>query len=314
MVGKQWHAYWASGGSGESALSNPAQRNFLAQHWLGLFAAHASPGSIVVDVGCGDGAIFGFARDVLQQKAPGATLIALDASDAAARCAMKMARGVNGVASDACRIPLREGAADLVVSQFGMEYAGAKAFEEAARVLKPGGAMSAMCHMKQGSISAECAENLRVLNLFFKEQVAEHARESLANSYASRYAPTTGPNRAEKKFQQALRRVGGAVDGSPNSVAKVSVSSALSEIAAMAAKRQAYDSAEALGFIDQVKRTLASYRERMRSMIAAALDQPGVEKICAVLSDAGLTDVSAEQVAFSPGAPISAWRMQARRA
>lgn len=314
MGGKYWHDYWASGGSGESALTKPEQRTRLAQHWRGLFAERAPQGSVVLDIGCGDGAIFGFVRDLLSQAGRGLTLIALDSSDAAARGAMNATPGATGVASDASRLPLREGAADLVVSQFGLEYAGSKAFEEAARVLKPGGTMSAVCHYKQGSISAECAENLRLLDIFFEEKVIDRAKDTLGNSFAQRYAPTApGKDVAEKKFQQAIRRVTNAISAAPNSAAKVTLSSAMIEINTMAMRRMAYDSTEAFAFLDEVKRTLSSYRARMRSMLSAALDQPAVDQIVTTLESAGMKPAIAEPMSFEPDGAPSAWRIEARR-
>jgi ubiquinone/menaquinone biosynthesis C-methylase UbiE len=314
VAGKYWHDYWASGGSGESALTKPAQRTLLAQHWRGLFAERAPQGSVVLDIGCGDGAIFGFVRDLLGQVGRGLTLIALDSSDAAARGAMRATPGTNGVASDASRLPFGEGTADLVVSQFGLEYAGGKAFEEAARVLKPGGTMSAVCHYKQGSISAECAENLRILDIFFDEKVIDRAKETLGNSFAQRYAPTApGKDVAEKKFQQAVRRVTNALADAPNSAAKVTLSSAMIEINTMAMRRTAYDSTEAFAFLDEVKRTLTSYRARMRSMLGAALDQPAVDQIVTTLESAGMKPATAEPMSFESDGSFSAWRIEARR-
>jgi SAM-dependent methyltransferase len=312
MIASPWHEYWASGGDGERALGNPAQRSFLARHWCDLFARSASPGPIIVDIACGDGAIFGFAREQLQQTAPG-LLIALDASDAAVRSAMRATEGVYGAASDACSIPLAAAAADLVVSQFGLEYAGAPAFAEAARILKPGGILSAICHFAQGGIYAECAKNLRLLDVFFQEGLAEHARESLASSYARRDAPAL-QNDAENKFQHAARRVASALEAAPASVAKTTLASALRDITTLGARRMAYDPTEALAYVDQLKASLSSYRERMRSMVNAALDQPAIDRIVETLASAGMINVAAEPIAFAADGPISAWRIQALRA
>ncbi len=310
MVAKHWHEYWASGGAAERALGDPSERTFLATHWRKTFSDYAATNAIVVDIACGDGVIFSFAREELRQS----TLIALDASEAGVRAAMRATPGAMGAASDACRLPVRSGAADIVVSQFGLEYGGAAAFQEAARILKPGGALSVIAHLKDGSINAECAENLRLLNLFFKEGLADHARESLASSYAQRYARAVTLDRSEKKFQQAARRISTALESARDSVAKTTLSSALNEITALASRRMAYDSTEAFTFIDQVKTSLKHYRDRMRTMVGAALDQPAVDRAAGMLTSSGLIDVAAESIAFRAGGSPGAWRIQARRA
>lgn len=314
MGATQWHEYWATGGAGARALAAPAQREFLSQHWRQFFAQYLFPAAIIIDMACGDGAIFAFLREEILQGALGATFLAVDSSFAAVRAAMCALPGVVGIVSDSRRVPVETGSADIVVSQFGLEYGGAAAFQESARVLKPGGVMSAVCHLKAGTISAECSENLRLLNIFFNEGVATHARASLACTYASRYAPT-GPERAraDKKFQQASQRLATALDAAPTSTAKATLTSAMHEINELSARRMVYDSTEALAFVDEVKLSLSSYRDRMRSMLGAALDHSGIDRIAETIASAGMSNITVAPVAFQANSPLSAWRIQAHR-
>ena len=55
----------------------------------------------------------------------------------------------------ATELPLPDSSFDFVVSQFGVEYAGIDAFIEAARLVKPGGQLSLLCHYQDGYIDSK---------------------------------------------------------------------------------------------------------------------------------------------------------------
>lgn len=93
---------------------------------------------LVVDVACGRGGTLALAAEMF----PGAKLLGLDAQ----RDAVRVARGGHVVAAvaDGLRLPLRDGAADLVTSIEAMLNIGRGLFLiEAARVLAPGGVLAA---------------------------------------------------------------------------------------------------------------------------------------------------------------------------
>ncbi len=68
--------------------------------------------------------------------------------------------GVTTMACPADDLPYADGPFNAVCSQFGVEYAGTKAFEEAAHVLAPNGRLLILCHYSNGYIdsrnSAKC--------------------------------------------------------------------------------------------------------------------------------------------------------------
>jgi SAM-dependent methyltransferase len=315
VIAAHWEDYWASGGTSDRALGGADQRAFLAQYWGALFASNARASSTVVDLACGDGAVFAFGRAQLAAGAAGATLIAVDAAPAAARAATRAADGVVSAAADASRLPLRDGIADIVVSQFGLEYSGKEAFSEAARIVARGGVFAAICHLRGGAIDTECRENARVLQAFADERLAECALAALAETHVS------GPDlvlsyeiEPEIAFRHAMQRVAYVLRTAPESAAKAMVASAVNEIAAVATRRLAYDATQALAFVDHITASLAAYSNRMRAMLAASLDQNAIGHIAQRLQAADITEFGAVQVAFAPGAAPSAWRIEARRA
>ena len=114
-------------------------RNPVAAWLMGGFFAHLGRCldrlegvESVLDVGCGEGDVAGFVRDAL----PGAEYFALDIDwDLASRTACANP-GAHCLVSDACRLPWRDGAFDLVLGIEVLEHLPepARALEEMARV------------------------------------------------------------------------------------------------------------------------------------------------------------------------------------
>lgn len=101
------------------------------------------PGVLVVDLGCGGGLV----AEPLARR--GARVIGIDKSGASLRVARAHAPGVAGlhyVHGDACRTPLPDACADLVVAADVLEHVPAwrSLVQEAVRVTRPGGLI--YCH------------------------------------------------------------------------------------------------------------------------------------------------------------------------
>jgi SAM-dependent methyltransferase len=94
-----------------------------------------APGRLTVDVGCGEGRL---SRDL---KALGHTVVGVDASPTMIEHARDADPSVETHVADAARLPLPDGAADLVVAFMSLQDIddAAGAIGEAARVLEPGG-------------------------------------------------------------------------------------------------------------------------------------------------------------------------------
>jgi len=90
---------------------------------------------VVADVGAGTGALLG----AIMTAAPGARIVALDAS--AAMLTVAAQRGAPAIRADALALPLADRVADAVVLAYVLFHLAepARALAEAARVLRPGG-------------------------------------------------------------------------------------------------------------------------------------------------------------------------------
>lgn len=312
-----WQDFWQGGGKADQALGGTAQRAFLDRFWTAFFEdAPVGPRPAVIDVAAGSGAVIARAQRLLSARGVSPLCIAVDYAPAAAAALRREAPGVFALVADAGRLPFRDGAADIVVSQFGIEYAGLMAFAEAARALAPGGAFHAIAHYKGGAIDAECAENARLLKAVEETALIGRARAALAATYErlARGAHPLADSRAEATLRMAAQKAASAITAAPNFAAKAMLERFLGDLDRLSARRLAYDPREALAWLDGMAASLSAYRQRMEAMRAAALDRKRVDAALQAFAAAGLIDMSARPAAFLDGGEPAAWIIIARRA
>jgi 2-polyprenyl-3-methyl-5-hydroxy-6-metoxy-1,4-benzoquinol methylase len=112
-------------------------QQFLTSTLPPLLAQVARPG-VVVDLGCGDGALIW----ALHHRARlGSLTYAVDLSQARVDNAVQVAPGVTGIVADAAAVPLTDGVADGVICSQVIEHVpeDRALAREIARLLKPGG-------------------------------------------------------------------------------------------------------------------------------------------------------------------------------
>lgn len=308
MGAEHWEHFWAKGGKGDHAIGAPPQRAFLARHWRSVFAARPTrSNNLIIDIAAGDGAILKIARECLDRDGRTAHLIAVDAAPSASHAACRAVTRIDGIAADAALLPFADRTIDIAVSQFGLEYAGVRAFVETARVLRNGGFFSAVCHLKGGEIEAECAENARVLQMLRDFELLERARQAWRHSFSRGAMNDT----LELALRSSAQDVVGELLSAPESAAKRFLSRLMSDLSSMTARRSAYEPSEALAWLDHVEDSLHLYLQRMSSMRAAALGPDHITEIRNTFSDQGFETFNAKAAAFSDGAPMAAWIIEA---
>lgn len=311
-----WQEFWAGGGKVDQALGGETQRIFLSRRWTQFFSSVAiSPSPVIVDLAAGAGAIFRIAAPILRERACSPAFVAVDAAFAAA-AARREARHFLGVAANAALLPIADAAAEIVVSQFGVEYAGEAAFAEAARILAPSGAFCAVAHYRGGAIEAECAENARLMAAAGIEALTACARKALAAAY-ERSRKSKKPlvdEEAEASLRNAMAQAIAGAEAAPESAAKTALARFLGDLARLCVRRFAYEPDEALAWIDAMAAALSAYRRRMEAMQRTALDERRIEAIARNFAASGFAVFSARPTAFIEGGPPAAWTIEARRA
>ena len=151
-----WTDYWRKEGVGGEVFVGPQnQRNEqLTGFWLPVLGGLGA-GTRVLDIACGAGSVFAALpadHDLL--------LHGSDVSGQALKLLKSRIEGVKVSQSSATQLNYPDHSMEMVVSQFGLEYAGLDAFSEAGRVVASGGQFAFLCHCEGGYVDKRTSSQL----------------------------------------------------------------------------------------------------------------------------------------------------------
>ncbi len=305
-----WEAYWRADAGQNAAVSGDAPGDLFNATWLHFFetAFSGRKHPRLVDLACGAGVVLDHAVGKFESIVGGADFCGVDyAYSAAAAVNAKPAHrnaNLNGVTASAALLPFEDGAFDIVVSQFGLEYAGAGAFGEAARVLAPSGVAQFIIHYRGGGIESECSGNASVLDDVLSSDFFGVGLDAVR-----------GPdhNSAAADLQKIMTKLSAHLDGEP-SAAKQMLARLLPDMATLVARRQAYLLEDATGWIEAMHLEIRRYADRMNAMTQCALDADGVRLVVQLFNDAGIMTKDPAPLTPPGKTAPAAWLFVAARA
>lgn len=299
---KGWSDYWQRDGAGGEVFvnargeGNPA----LRAYWLAVFEALPAAAK-VVDLASGAGSIYAHLGND-----HGLQLHAADIAEEALATLEERIPGVRTFVCGADDLPFDDGSFDLVVSQFGVEYAGADAFAEAARIVAPGGRLAALVHVKGGYIDAGNQEQLDEAIVTRDCGFIEHATELTHAVYSNSKARLAT---AEQAMMPAIEAVVGAMKRRKQGIH----SYLYFGFRKLYENRKAYDKTDITGWLEGMNKELEINIDRLSRMTQAAMSEKDVDSIREHLQNAGLA-VDATDLFETPGndKPV-AWDIRAHR-
>jgi ubiquinone/menaquinone biosynthesis C-methylase UbiE len=288
-VADDWDVYWTGTHENAAHKEGGAQDVVLARFWSEFFGSNlgGDEPQRLLDLACGNGAVVGFALQV----APQTITTCLDYSVSAVMELRKRYPEVSCIAGDAQHTPFSQGSFDIVASQFGIEYAGIDAIDEAACLVAPQGSLAVIAHLRDGAIYAECSMSLRAIEAVWESKIFPLARDAFNAGFALN-AGTGSVKKfksADKRMAPAIRSLEGILREMGSDVAAGLVQQVYRDIAHMYQRMSAFDKAEVIGWIDGMVRELDAYRGRMSSMLAAAMDAEEIQRMAGRTVAGGLT-------------------------
>ena len=296
-----WSEYWEQeGAQGEVFVSLKGKRHpVLAEHWRDFFAGVAAE-SRVVDIASGAGSIFASLPE-------GHTLDlhALDISSSALEQLSNRLPGVTTVESSADSLPFDDRSFDIVVSQFGIEYAGVAAFAEAGRVVATGGRLVVLVHIRDGYIDsnnkAQLAEAILTKESGFIPRAIELTETAFGNDPA-RLA------KDEQAFVPLIEVVGAAIARCRQGVH----SYLLSGFQQLYENRIQYDLPDIVQWLEGMSGEVDRAIDRLTRIRNAALNEQDIESVRADLESLAFTDLEVGPYSAGHDRPL-AWRINALR-
>jgi ubiquinone/menaquinone biosynthesis C-methylase UbiE len=144
----RWSEYWVNEGTtGEVFVDKDGNRHPQLDIYWRMQLSGLKTDARIIDLACGAGSVFSHLENQSSFQ-----LFAADLSlEALQLLGSRIPESLN-VSCSVSSLPFAEQQFDLVVSQFGIEYAGEDAFVEAAKLIRDQGRLAVLCHYEEGFI------------------------------------------------------------------------------------------------------------------------------------------------------------------
>ena len=309
-----WDKYWQgtsqTGAFASGGVSHPAVNDFWVVFFNNVNSNYTHPK--ILDVATGNGAVVKTALrtfgDIPNE------VSCLDISPAAIENIQSSFPQVKGFVSDAASIDMQSGTFDIVTSQYGVEYAGADAVIEAARLVMPKGVLALLMHCKSGYIHKECEQSLDAI---IRLQNANFIPLAL-NVFKSAFEAMNGKDRqpyeaAALQLMPAISELENIMREYGNNVAGDTICKLYNDVSDIHKNIKNYALTDISSWLNKMDEELEAYAERMSTMINAAISLTTMQDIKAKLIAQGFTLEMADKL-YAPNNELAlAWVIVAKK-
>ena len=310
-----WDTYWKGARDAEAFTAGGVGHPGFASFWDGVLLdfldSHAD--AKILDIASGSGAILDRLGNLSEQSLRNVTCV--DISAAAVAGLTDRYPDIRAIVADANSIPLKDGEFDLVTSQFGIEYAGRTAVDEALRLLAADGTLILLLHIESGGIYRECAEALDAVSRMDASGFIDRALRFFDAGFAAVRGGDRLPyERAGAELNPSIRNVESILSDFGQHVAGGTIFNLYSHVQQIHGRIQYYDPEDVLGWLRTMRDELSQYAARMQSMCKAALDKKEFALLCENFESHGLNIAQAGPLTFDGSNLPMAWVLNATRA
>ncbi len=311
-VGDEWSAYWKGRADLVTSRENEQRpgietNSSLEGFWRSKLDA-ADRGSNLLELACGAGAVIQHATALGFKHLTG-----LDVSAEALLLMQKKFPDAKAVCASASEAPFERNEFDVIVSQFGFEYAGAEAcLPVIANILAPGGRFIAITHYADGNITEECQKALAACEAFEDTRFIPAAMRLFQAQHAAELDPNPMTSKSLTEAANALAVHRDALAGLAARGHQLA-GHALAGAQQLFERRNHYALSDILGWLEKLERENKAHAFRMKGMIAAALTEPQAEALLHGLSDLGFVPEPLKKFENSDPDIPSAWILAAER-
>ncbi len=309
-----WDDYWKNvGDAGALAVGGAAHPAFQS-FWTNVFNSFLTsrPAATVVDLASGSGALVGFLQETGTASLDKVTCV--DISGAAIDAVAQRYPGVTGVVSSAADTPFDDHMFDLVISQFGVEYAGAEAVSEAARLTADSGRLTLLMHAADGVPVRESQAGVDAISRVRDARFLELAREFLSAGFDAVQGKDRKPyDDAATALNPAIQAVDAVLQDYGESVAGGTIVNIYDTVQKVHQRIQHYKPEEVFAWFDAMQQGLEHQFDGMQSTLGVALDPAEFQAVGERIVAAGLSVDQAGPVMVEGESVPLAWAIEATR-
>lgn len=315
---QDWDQYWRRAGAVPVFGQFTKDSRTLPAFWTEFLSKALADRSRtnMLDMACGSGAVTSVALTVAQRLGRGdLAQFCLDYSAAAVLELRARLPHIKPTAANASAAPYADAAFHVVASQFGLEYAGAAAFAEAARLVAANGVFCAVCHLDAGVIHKECLDNLDTLETIVDCRLMPLAKAAFSALFAmDRGVGTASAARtAHEALSGSIATLSKLIEDKGVKAADGTPARIYRDLTYMYNRRRNFDPTEVLDWVDKTAREITAYAGRMKSMAGAALDGAAMSGIRQSLISHGMAADEPTMLHMGSDRAPAAWILKAAR-
>ena len=306
-----WRYYWRENRLAACVPDNPDSAAAIESHWTEFFAGLPA-GTRVLDIATGNGVLLVWASRAARSAGRELVLTGIDLADVdPARflpehsADLAAANFIGGTAAES--LPFDDCSFDVVISQYGLEYADLDlALSEAARVLVSGGRLHWLAHGDDSIVLAQGRARLVDIDLLL---AADGPFAAMKNFIEAR-ARGRKVNRATRLLTEALRTAQAHCAAHPPATLVQQLCGGILETAN---QFERYTPADAAHWLDENRKRLRGQRQRTRDLLSACLSGERLELVEKALgaspwSDAAISSLEVGEAGHPVGRLIHATR------
>ncbi|MDE0001345.1 MAG: class I SAM-dependent methyltransferase, partial [Rhodospirillaceae bacterium] len=284
----------------------------IETHWRGVFA-QLPAGNRVLDIATGNGVLLVWGARAARAAGHELTLTGIDLADIDParflpehRADLASVRFIGKTAAES--LPFADGSFDVVVSQYGLEYADLEpTLSEAARVLAPGGRLHWLAHGGGSIVVAQARAKLVDIALLLGSKGPFAAMRAYVKARVRKRKVT----RATRELTEALRRAESHCAAHPPATLVHQLCGGILETAN---QFERYHPVDVEDWLNENLKRLRGERQRVRDLLSACLSRRRLARVEQTLgaepwSDAAISSFDVGATGDSVGTLINAVRL-----
>ena len=296
-----WRDYWKLDKPASCIAAREATRTQIDSWWRSWFS-QLSTGRRVLDIATGNGIVLAHAARAAEDRNICFELTGVDLADidplrylSTPPAGLRKARFMGGVAAESLPFPAKS--FDVVVSQYGLEYADLeKALSEVERVLRQEGRFRWLAHSEGSEVVLQNTDQHRQVDFLLGSKGVVSSMERLIERISK-----------HRSTQSAIRSLAAALRNAELYCREYPPADIVQEIcrgfADVASRWQAFYASDLAAMIKDTRQKLIAHRQRIEDMRAAVLTASRQNRVKSILSGPSWESVRVSElrVGKSPG-------------